>query len=189
MGYLLVMVMLALLLFVAIFCFYTAIKTSKARKIAKRKLKEEQRNGIIRVGGIRCVAGLNVPENSMADIVIDRERLHINAAGNEFSMTLSQITNVDFQVDVDVEKYLKSSTMKGVVGAAAFGVAGAVIGSAPKTKEKRNITGYAIIAYQNSNKESTSILLRDDAANVNYCRTLVNTLKPLINAQVNKVEL
>lgn len=186
MGYIIVLIICILF---TVFCFYMVGVTSKARKITKEKQREDKSNGITRVGGIRCVAGLNVPDNSMADIVIDKEKLHINVAGNEFIMKLSQITNVDFQVNVDVQQYLESSVMKGIVGAATFGVAGAVIGSAPKTKERKEITGYAIITYQTSNLEYVSILLKDDAANVNYCLTLVNKLKPLINTRVNKVEL
>ena len=39
--------------------------------------------------------------------------------------------------EVEFEKHIKSSLIGGVIGAAAFGAAGAVIGSRPKEKEKR----------------------------------------------------
>ena len=46
-----------------------------------------------------------------------------------------------------IPQHLKSSFAGGVIGAATFGVAGAVIGSRPKEKEKRNVTFYLLVDY------------------------------------------
>ena len=66
---------------------------------------------------------------------------------------------------------------------------GAIIGSAPKTKTKRNVKCYAIISYEDVQGEYKTFLLRDEIANTGICSGLVDTLRPRINQQINRVEL
>lgn len=135
------------------------------------------------------VGGLNVPDYCACKVVLGKINLTIICAGNEFILDIKKIRNVDFQMDIDEKQFIKSSLTKGVIGAAAFGVSGAIIGSAPKTKTKREVKCYAIISYENSNGEYKSIVLRDELPNTSQCAKLVDALKMRIKAQVNRVEL
>ena len=146
-------------------------------------------NGITRYHSLMHVGGLNVPENLSCDVILSPMELKIACGGNEFSLQIGKIRNVDYQLDIDEKQYLKSSMAKGIIGAATFGVAGAVIGSAPKTKTKREVKCYAIIAYESSTGEYRNFILRDEYPNSGQCARLVDALRPRINSQVNKVEL
>lgn len=55
----------------------------------------------------------------------------------EYNLNLERIHNISWYNEVDFEKHIKSSLIGGVIGAAAFGAAGAIIGSRPKEKEKK----------------------------------------------------
>lgn len=174
---------------VVIFSFRMAVITSKAKKTARRKVLEDKRNGINRFDCIMHVCGLAVPANCRCSAVIDSEGFTVICSGNEFLLRISKIRNVDFQIDIDERHYLKSSLAGGIIGAAAFGVSGAVIGSAPKAKIKREVKCYAIISYEDDQGVYRTFILQDEFANLNRCAKLVDILKPLVKTQVNKVEL
>lgn len=177
------------LLGLVVFCFKMFIFTSKSQKAVRNQNRIDQMNGITRYHSLMHVGGLSVPENLSCNAILSPMELKIICGGNEFSLQVEKIRNVAYQLDIDEKQYLKSSTAKGVIGAATFGVAGAVIGSAPKTKTKREVKCYAIIAYENSSGEYKNFVLRDEYPNSGQCSRLVDTLKPRINSQINKVEL
>lgn len=172
-----------------VFCFYMAVLTSKAKKVTRQQLNKDAIEGISRYTDIIHIGGLNAPENCKCTAVLNPSSLVIVCGGSEFLLNIGKIRNVDFQLDIDEKQYLKSSMAGGIAGAALFGVAGAVIGAAPKTKTKREVKCYAIITYEDTQGEFRTFILRDEIANVSRCAKLADTLKPMINAQVNKVEL
>lgn len=146
-------------------------------------------SGISRYSSIIYVGGLGAPENIKCDVVLSPVELKLLCGGNEFALPIDKIRNVDFQLDIDEKQYLKTSTAKGAIGAAAFGVSGAVIGLAPKTKTKREVKCYAIISFDGTDGEYKTIVLRDAVPNIQMCSRLVDTLRPMINQHVNKVQL
>ena len=149
----------------------------------KKKEKDLEYSSIIHI------VGLDVPENCKCKVILKKVNLIILCAGNEYSLNIEKIKNVDFQIDVDEKQLLKSSLLRGAVGAAAFGVAGAVVGSSPKVKNKREVKCYAIISYENKNGENENFVLRDELPNTTQCAKLVDELKKRIKTQINKVEL
>lgn len=128
-------------------------------------------------------------ENSECTISVEEEKILIFASGNEISLNFDKIRSVDFQMDIDEKQFLKSSLVKGVVGAATFGVAGAIIGSSPKEKVKREVIGYTIISYNNSLGEFKQFALKDKIPNSLKCAKLTDTLKPRVKHNANKIEL
>ena len=94
------------------------------------------------------VSGLDIGKAQVSIFLSDNELL-ISAPSmkKEFTLSLNKIQNIGYYNEVEIEKHLKSSFVGGVIGAATFGVAGAVIGSRPKEKEKRKITFYILIDY------------------------------------------
>nr|DAY49568.1 MAG TPA: hypothetical protein [Caudoviricetes sp.] len=182
------LVMGALIAFV-VFCFNMAILTSKAKKVVRQQQQKDKVEGISRYDSIIHIGGLNAPENCKCTVVLNSSSLVIVCGGNEFTLNIAKVRNVDFQLDIDEKQYLKSSMAGGIAGAALFGVSGAVIGAAPKTKTKREVKCYAIISYEDAQGAFRTFILRDEVPNLSRCAKLVDTLKPMIKVQVNKVEL
>lgn len=165
------------------------IKTSKIRSQVKKRRKQDKANGIKRFWAIAHVRGLNAVEGAVCEVAINPTNLIINCEGKVYSLPLSRITYVDSKSDINEVKYLKSSLVKGVAGAALFGVSGAVIGSAPKIKTDRQTKEYAIILYKDTRGEENTIILCDMSPNSYICSGLVRALKARIKIQIEKVEL
>ena len=173
----------------AIMAFRMVKLTSKGSKEEKKQREKDKQEGIGRYNSVIHVGGLAAPENCKASVMLSPTTLTVNCGGSEYALNIKKIRNVDFQLDVNETQYLKSSFVKGVVGAAAFGMPGAIIGSAPKTKTKRNVKCYAIISYEDAQGEYKTFLLRDAAENMNICSRLVDDLRPRVSQQLNRVEL
>jgi len=175
-------ILIGFLIAFCIFSFKMVIITSKS-------LRRDIQEGISRYASLIHVTGLNVPGECKASAILSRNAFTVNCVGNEFVLDISKIRNVDFQMNIDEKQYIESSLAKGIVGAVTFGVAGAVIGSAPKTKKRREVKGYAIISYENMQGNYNTIILRDEFPNSKVCALLVDKMKPMIKSQVNRVEL
>ncbi len=165
------------------------IKACQAQSKISKKRKQDRRDGIKRFFAIKHVSGLKAVENAECQVVINPTDLKIACGGKEYSLPLSRITYVDLKSDIDEIRYSKSSLVKGAAGAAMFGVSGAVIGSAPKTKTERQVRGYAVILYKDAHGGEQTIILCDIAPNSYICSGLVRTLKSCIHTTVEKVEL
>lgn len=172
-----------------VFSIYMAVTLSKGKKAARKQWEEDQKNGIERFSALTHVAGLAAVENSSCTAAVSPSSIVIACAGKEYTLPLRRIEYVDYKEDIDETIYQKSSFVKGVAGAAMFGVSGAVIGSAPKTKTKREKKGYAIIGYLAANGKEEIIVLRDEIANFNVCGKIVNTLKARTRTTIKKVQL
>lgn len=183
------LIIICILILFVIFCFYMAAVTSKAQKAGKKQRQQDKANGIKRFFAIEHVEGLGVAEKSQCSAAVSPSSLTITCTGKEYTLPLKRIEYVDYIVDVNEIRYLKSSMAKGIAGAALFGVSGAVIGSAPKTKIKKEETGHAVIGYQDAGGKEKMIILKDKTPDYHICIDLVRTLRPYINTQVEKVEL
>ena len=106
----------------------------------KKKLKE--------VVGTH-LSGLDVPENIIVCFGLSDEGIKITVPSmkKEYNITLSKIQSINYYNETEVEKYVDSSLSKTIIGAATFGVIGAVIGSRPKSKEKKTVHFYLIVNY------------------------------------------
>ena len=104
-------------------------------------------------------------------------------------MPIQRILYAECLTDVENIQYLKSSVAKGMIGAALFGVGGAVIGSAPKTKVRKQITSHAIIGYRDSSGKERVIILKDAAPNRMDASNLVFELNARVPKQIEKITL
>ncbi len=154
--------------------------------------KKNNENSELGKFDLKHLAGLEIPEEICCKVIVYKDRLIIEFGDKEYNLKIEKIRSVNFEMDLDIEKYTKSSMIKGIVGAATFGVSGAIIGSAPKTKEKRNVTSKAVINYETSSGSSSYIIFEDIEANViKGAAKLVDTLRPLIKniEEKHKIEL
>jgi len=94
-------------------------------------------------------SGLDLPEGQLVSVTLTDEQVIIKApaAKKEYSITLDRVTGVSQYDDVEIQSHMKSSLARGIAGAVAFGLAGAVIGSQPKEKKKRVIHMFLVIDY------------------------------------------
>lgn len=165
------------------------IKACQAQGQINKERRKDKANGIKRFSSLVHVSGLNAVENTGCEVAIGPTNITIACGGKQYSLPLSRISYVDFKFDISESKYLKSSFVKGVAGAAVFGVSGAVIGAAPKTKTERQTKGYAIILYKDARGEERVIILRDMSPNSYICSKLVIALNACIKTKIEKVEL
>lgn len=94
------------------------------------------------------ISGLDISSVPVL-IILDESGIKItdSSTKKEFIIAIDKISSINYYHETEVEKHLKSSFVKGVIGAATFGMTGAIIGSRPKEKEKKKVTFYLLIDY------------------------------------------
>lgn len=179
----LALVLILIFLFL-ILCFLIRF-LAKASKIAKEQRKkimqENKEQGIVkRYPPLIHVTGLDIPENVQVSVFLKKDRITIAGAGREYNLNFDKIVSLENHVTVDIKEYYRSSTLKGVTGAALFGLPGAVIGSAPtKRKVKTDVKSFAVISFTAKTGDIATIVLSDVLPNTRYASDLVARLKPL----------
>ena len=189
MGMLCFMVFLGFFIGAVIACVYTIGTEVKKGKAARKQRKQDKENGIKRFPALEHVEGLGVVEKSLCTVLLSSSNMVISCTGKEYTLPLRRIMYADFIVDVDKIRYLQSSAAKGAVGAAIFGVSGAVIGAAPKTKVAYEKMGYAVVGYRDAKGNERIIILKDQTANSYVCSWLIGELKNCTHTTIEKVEL
>ena len=179
----LALVLILIFLFL-ILCFLIRFlaKASKTAKEQRKKIMQENKEqGIVkRYPPLVHVTGLDIPENVQVSVFLKPDSLTITGAGREYNLNFDKIVSLENHVTVDVKEYYRSSTLKGVTGAALFGLPGAVIGSAPtKRTVKSDVKSFAVISFTAQSGEIATIILSDVLPNTRYASDLVARLKPL----------
>lgn len=124
------------------------------------------------------VSGLDIP-NIAVYVTLSQTGLKISAPSvkKEYELTLERIHNISWYNEVEFEKHTKSSLVGGVIGAAAFGTAGAIVGSRPKEKEKRKVQFYLLVEYPGNQ----IVLQSEDGFSVGGIVDYFKKLKPELN--------
>ena len=137
---------------------------------------------------IYVVAGLDVPQECKCSVELNENEIIVKAPGKEYVLSITKITNCEHRMDIDIEQYEKNgSLLKGIIGGVAFGIPGAIIGSSPKIKEKRLVTGMAILTYEAQMGSNTIMLI--SKPNTLGCAAICDFLQPRINVRTQRVEL
>ena len=138
----------------------------------KKKVKAKKMNGI-------HFSGLDIPNIpvtltlSEAGIVIVTSTLQ-----KEYTIDIGAIKNISCYHEEEFEKYMKSSLVGGVIGAAAFGVPGAIIGSRPKEKSKRKVTFYLLVDYS----DKQIVISSEDGFSIGSIVDLFRAINPQTNS-------
>lgn len=132
------------------------------------------------------ISGLENIPNVPVIIVLSESGLKLNVVNmkKEYTITLDKITSINCYHETEVEKHLKTSFVGGVVGAAAFGLPGAIIGSRPKEKKKRKVTFYLLVDYA----DNQLIFSSEDGFGTGGIVDLFRKIKPSPN-DVQSIEL
>lgn len=133
------------------------------------------------------VEGLPLPSKTDVIIKLTPDAMSINGNGQEFEISFSKLMLVDIKTDVEMEKIVQQSAPGMIIGAATFGLLGAMVGGRVKTKEKRVVSHFLIINYQSDELKTVVIETTKDwyngAALVDFFRKMKPDSKPI------KVEL
>jgi hypothetical protein len=144
------------------------------------------KNEIIALGNL--VEGLPIPQNSDLSIKLTPNALTIIGCGQEFEINFSKLTLVDIKSDVEMEKIIKQSVPGMIIGAATFGIIGAMIGGRVKTKEKRVVNHFLLVSYQSDELKSIVIDVTKDWYNAAQMVDYFRKLNPS-PTKLNKVSL
>ncbi len=105
------------------------------------------------IGG-SLMSGLEVPEGSFVQVIASPERLKLTAVINagkvyqkEFNLAISKINYIRLMNEQEVKQVIEQSKPGMILGAAAFGIIGAMIGGRVKTKDKKTLKQILIIDY------------------------------------------
>ncbi|MFC4355346.1 hypothetical protein ACFO0S_09830 [Chryseomicrobium palamuruense] len=107
-----------------------------------RKKKDEK----VALGNL--IDGVNLPQNTSVQVKMNTNEVMISGNNQEFLISFEKLVNVDLKSDVEMEQIIEQSLPGMVIGAAAFGVIGAMIGGRVKTKEKKKVSHFLIINFQ-----------------------------------------
>ena len=106
------------------------------------------------------------PENSKASVVLTPAELIVNCDGHEYVLSIKKILDVDYQINIDEARYLRSGLMERT---AASGMDG--------TAEARNLKHYAIISYEDAQEVHKTFLLRDEDVRKEVVFNLIERLR------------
>lgn len=122
------------------------------------------------------IEGLPIPQSTDLHLKLSPSTLSIVGNGQEFEINFEKLSLVDMKSDVEMEKIIQQSLPGMVIGAATFGVIGAMIGGRVKTKEKRNVNHFLIVNYQSDDLKTIIIDVTKDWHNaaglVDYFRKI-----------------
>ena len=149
-------ILIAILVLLFVFCFYMAVKTSKAKRKAKKILKQAKidlnkqmkENKASHVASFKHMTGLPAPEGSLCTLFLCPDKIEIDCNGTKFNLNKSKIISVDMKTDVEIQKQYVSSIGGAVGGAVVFGALGAMIGGRAKEKKSSIIHTYLIFSYK-----------------------------------------
>ena len=127
----------------------TALAVLLFRKTKKEKAKAAAKPQKPARGRFQHAAGLPIPEGMLCDLSLDESGLIVSSAGNNYTIAFEKITSVSAKTDVEVQKHIVSSAGGALVGAALFGVPGALIGGRAKTKQTATYKTFLVITYNN----------------------------------------
>lgn len=94
-----------------------------------------------------------------------------------FEISIEKLTKVQWYDKTTMEKVISQSAPGMIIGAAAFGLIGAMIGGRVKTKDVKNITHFVIINY-NSDGDKQIIMKTNDAWGAVKISDYFKELKP-----------
>lgn len=126
----------------------------------RKKNKEE-----VKVN-VDLVEGLPLHENTTLNLTLNAQSLVItDHSKNEFTLPFDKITSIEYKNEVEMEKLIQQSAPGMIIGAATFGLLGALVGGRTKTKNKKSINHFILINYY-SDEPKTIVTTTNDTNNV-----------------------
>lgn len=148
--------------------------------------KRKKFNG--KVIGATSMEGLPVSENTDLIVKLNDEVLNLMVVPTkqEFEINISKISSIESKTEVEIQQIISQSAPGMIIGAAAFGLLGAMVGGRVKSKEKKIMDHFIIIDYV-SDEAKTIILKTNDGTGAKQLETYFKSLN--LHSTPLKVEL
>ena len=125
------------------------------------------------------VEGLPIHENADLFAILTDESLTfiVVSTKQKFEIDMSKLTLIDQRNEVEMQQIIHQSAPGMIIGAATFGLLGAMVGGRVKTKEKKMVTHFIIINYH-SDEDKTIVLKTNDGIDASNLVNLFKKIKP-----------
>lgn len=160
-----------LLFLVVLFIVIVAIK-------AKCLARENKDKGIVNRGVFKHINGLNIPENIDCEVLLYSDCCEFKMGSMVFSLSMSKMVDISTKTEEEIRSYCTTRPFMGGLGAALFGVPGAVLGGIGEKKEKI-IDTYLIITYKETESNFKHILFSVSGGRIISANNIINHFKSL----------
>ena len=177
-----------IIVFISLFVF-NLISYSKTKGKIENKLSKPIKPNAQTVGTL--VEGLPIPASVPVAVFLYENRIDLEAVtgtaspNQKFSLDVDKIQRVSLLNESQVQQIIKQSAPGMIIGAAAFGILGAMVGGRVKTKQATVINQLLLIDYI-SNGESKQILLNvsNDTFQATTFVSKINKMNPSTNQPI-----
>lgn len=129
--------------------------------------------------GTTLVDGL--PLNQGADVIMklttDKLLFIVSATKQEIEVDISKLTGIEYKTETEMNNIISQSAPGMIIGAAAFGILGAMVGGRVKTKQVTTVTHFIIVDYTSGQ----IVLQTNDGDSAKKMSEHFRQLKPLPN--------
>lgn len=150
------------------FMVHFRMKSVRAqKKAAKAEKAEKVAAGLVpaHTHSTRHEAGLPVPSGSPCEVRVFAQRLEFLAGAQLFQIPMERVMGAQEYNDTEMRAYAKSSLFQTVLGGAAFGGVGAVIGAMPETKYKREVSKHNLaVNFVTEAGDTSAVVLSADTS-------------------------
>lgn len=109
------------------------------------------------------VNGLNVPSGTNGYVTLTKKELSYQLAGNQFNISIDKITYIGIDTETDIQNIATQSGTGMIIGAATFGLIGAMVGGRIKNKEKKIHKYFLVVNYESSEGDIKYIVSQVDS--------------------------
>lgn len=178
----------ALVTFIALFIF-NLVSYNQTKGKLENKLSRPVKPAAQTVGML--IDGLPIPVSVPVTVFLYENRIDLEAVtgtaspNQRFSLDIDKIQRVSLLNESQVQQIVKQSAPGMIVGAAAFGILGAMVGGRVKTKQTMVINSLLLIDYI-SDSESKQILLNvsNDVFQATSFVNKINKMNPRTNQTI-----
>ena len=129
----------------------------------------------------KLVDGLPVPQVVTVYMYMNTSMMLFTIDKNQkFELSLEKVTSVRQYNETEIENIVSQSAPGMIIGAAAFGVLGAMVGGRVKTKKKKVVKYYIVIKYD----DKEIMVETEDYVNCMKFVRFFNDIKPQDNSVV-----
>lgn len=144
-----------------LFVGYLACRKAESLPINKKSKQNKQKNthtsndANAKLEGLSIVYldGLNIASGTNGYVTLTKKELSYQLAGNQYNIAIDKITYIGINTETDIQNVSKQSGTGMIVGAATFGLIGAMVGGRIKNKEKKIHKYFLVVNYESSEGE------------------------------------
>lgn len=150
---------------------YLCVRGMGKRKALKRTEKAEREKKV--AAGVlpahthtaRHTAGLPAPAGVPCEVRVFAQKVEFFAGGQVYQVPMERVTGAQEYTDTEMRQYIRSSTFQTILGAAAFGGVGAVVGAMPESRYKREVSKHNLaITFVSETGEASAVVLSADVS-------------------------